>query len=256
MVMQLYMWGKRITRYRGVCTTWDQAVDKQVWCTNIDTVYFLQQLFDAGVLARQDVRTAMEVGVGGGAIAKTLAVYLAGLHELTVTDISPYALVCAKRNILPVLQDGQRLHLYLGKGIRSIAAQVDLLVVNPPYIPHMQRPDATDPYRGTGLIQEIVDIGVDYLSPANPQAAIYMGMSSLAERDLQTYLAQTERVAVERLGTPKEVPLKILAVNENQEWLAFLEREHGLVRSPKRLKEEGYEFWHTLSVLKLTRCRA
>ena len=170
-----------------------------------------------------------------------------------MTDISPYALVCAKRNITPVLRPDQRLHLYLGKGIRSITAQVDLLVVNPPYIPHRHKPDAVDPYRGTGLIQEVLTIGQQYLNPSNPKAAMYMGMSSLAAKDVQAYRRANPALHIETVGAPRDVPLKILQVNEQQEWITFLEQEHGLLRSPERLAAEGFEFWHTLSVLKITR---
>lgn len=116
----------------------------------------------------------------------------------------------------------------------------------------MQRPDAVDPYRGTGLIREILEIGLDRLNPVNPQAVIYLGMSSLAERDLAAYLRGNSRVNVERLGEPEEIPLKILNVNEKRDWIDFLVREHGLVYSPQRGRNEGFEFWHKISVLKIT----
>jgi hypothetical protein len=253
MLFQLFTWGKRISRYRGVTVTWDQAIDRKVWTTNIDTVYLLDCLFQDGVFDRTEIQTAMEVGVGGGAISKTLVTYLPGLRELTITDISPYALVCARRNIIPVLRPGQRLHLYLGKGLRSLTTRVDLLVVNPPYIPQQQPPDVADPYRGTGLIQEILTLGLRYLNPANPHAAIYMGTSSLAAKAVEACCHANPALQIETVGTPREVPLKILQVNEARAWLTFLEQEHGLSRSPERLEADGFEFWHTLSVLKITR---
>lgn len=253
MLTQLYAEGRRISTYRGVSVTWDQSIDRKVWTTNIDTVNFINELFVDGVFSRGDIKQSLEIGVGGGGISKTVVAQVPQLEEHTATDISTYALMCAKRNIDPVLRPDQKLNLYLGKGLRSISASVDLLLVNPPYIPHMQKPDAVDPYRGTGLIKEIVEMGLDYLNPDSPNAAIYLGMSNLADKDLAEYLAANPRVKMHVIGTPREVPLKILNVNENKEWIEFLKRDHGLVCSEERLKNEGFEFWHTISVVKLTR---
>lgn len=252
-IIQLFIYGRRITRYRGVAVSWDQAVDRNVWTTNIDTVYFLKQLFRDELFARRDVRRAIEVGVGGSAISKSLALKTAGLEELTVTDINPYALLCAKRNIQPFLGPDTKLNLYLGKGIRAIHERVDLLVVNPPYIPTIKEPDTEDPYRGTGLIKEVLEIGPNLLNPDNPDACIYMGMSSLAGGDLSRYLESATGIYVRRVGEPLRVPLKILNVNENREWIDFLAAECGLIRSLELLEQTGFELWHELSVLKITR---
>jgi hypothetical protein len=248
---QLYTLGRRITTYRGVTTIWDQAVDRRVWCTNIDTVYFLHALHADGVFARTDVRSAMEIGVGGGHISKAVVAGLPSLREHTATDINAYALFCAQRNLQPVLRPDTELNLYLGKGLRPIEATVDLLLVNPPYIPHRQKPDAVDPYRGTGLIKEVVEIGLSRLDPANPRAAIYLGMSSLAQRDLAEYLAANPQVEATTIGTPREVPLKILAINEDRDWLDFLRAEHGLIVSEERAHATGFPMWHAISVVKL-----
>lgn len=61
------------------------------------------------------------------------------------------------------------------------------------------------------------------------------------------------RRVLEAVGPPLEVPLKILTVQTARDWTRFLVEEHGLVRSQARLRETGFEFWHTLSVLRLTR---
>ena len=73
------------------------------------------------------------------------------------------------------------------------------------------------------------------------------------EDAVQAYRRANPALHIETVGAPRDVPLKILQVNEQQEWITFLEQEHGLMRSPERLAAEGFEFWHTLSVLKITR---
>lgn len=252
-ITQLFIYGRRLTRYLGVTVSWDQSIDQSVWTTNIDTVNFLRALSESGTLSRTDVRRAMEVGVGGGGISKTLVAKLPRLEEMTATDISAHALLCAKRNIEPLLGTSRRLNLYLGKGIRNLNEKVDLLVVNPPYIPTVQEPDKHDPYRGTGLIKEVIEIGVDLLNPDNPDSCIYMGMSSLAAGHLERYLSANPGIEASPVTEPMRVPLKILDVNENRAWIDFLVSSCGLVHSTELLEETGFPYWHDLSVLRLTR---
>ena len=76
-------------------------------------------------------------------------------------------------------------------------------------------------------------------------------MSSLAEKDLQEYLLSHPEVNVSPVGERKRVPLKILAVNENKEWIDFLIREHGLIYNPDSEKSGGFPFWHEIYTLKL-----
>lgn len=248
---QLFSLGRRLTEYRGVLISWDQSVDRRVWTTNIDTLNIINAMSADGVFDRSSIRRAIEIGVGGGGISKTLVQKLPNLYEMIATDISAYALMCARRNITPVLTAERSLTLYLGKGLRELDTSADLIVVNPPYIPHLLKPDSQDPYRGTGLIKEIVDLGRSKLNQGNPEAAIYLGMSSLAEKDLQEYLLSHPEVNVSPVGERKRVPLKILAVNENKEWIDFLIREHGLIYNPDSEKSGGFPFWHEIYTLKL-----
>lgn len=251
MAAQLFMSGRRITDYGGVLVTWDQSVDQNVWTTNIDTVNFIHALSRDGFFERGDIRSLMEIGTGGGHITKTAVARFPRAEEFIATDISPYALMCAKRNIRPALREGQKLHLYLGKGIKTINAAVDALLVNPPYLPTLLPPDMEDPYRGTGLIKEIVELGLQRLNPRNPRACIYLGMSSLAERDLKLFLRASPALKAVQIGERRQVPLKILKVNENAGWMDFLVREHGLLASTQRLEQTGHEFWHEIYVLRL-----
>ena len=135
-------------------------MDKDVWTTNIDTLVIHRALEDSELLQKiGDIKKAGEIGVGGGHISTLLATLFQGLRELCISDISLYALRTAKRNILPFLQTQTRFRTFLGQGLGAMSHDLDLLVVNPPYIPvspFETRPH-TDPYRGTGLIREILE---------------------------------------------------------------------------------------------------
>lgn len=250
--VQLFSYGKRITRYMGVSVTWDQGVDKRVWTTNIDTVHFLKNIRTAGVFSDPGLESLLEIGIGGGGITKTLCMRAPSVKNMYATDISASALLCARRNIDPVLKPDQTLTCYLGKGIKEIEVSVDALFVNPPYVPAEEPFTEADPYRGTGLIREIIATGANFLNKAKPSAAVYMQLSSLADKDFDSYLQQFGGWKVETVGDPLFVPLKILKISENQKWLDFLVREHGLVDSSDLLRETGFQYWHTIRTLKLT----
>ncbi len=248
---QLFSLGRRLSAYRDVLISWDQAIDRRVWTTNIDTVNFIRALASDGVMLREDIKQAVEIGVGGGGISKTLVQYLPRLHQMLCTDISPYALMCARRNIQPILKEHKELLLYLGKGLRDLDVQTDLLVVNPPYVPHKQKPDAVDPYRGTGLIREVLELSRSKLNKSNPDACVYLGMSSLAEKDFAAYQEEFPQYSVTEVGQRRKVPLKILSISENRDWIQFLIDEHGLIFDPELGKTAGFSYWHEIYTLKL-----
>ncbi len=248
-------WGrhKRYTTYRGVTVSWDNDQDRHVWTTNIDTVFLIDRLEKAGVLDDRSIRKAAEIGVGGGQTAATLASRLPALSELTVTDISLYALRAARRAVGAYLRPGVRLRSFLGKGVKTLPGGYDLIVVNPPYIPVWpgEPGDEKDPYRGTGLIREIVGHAASLLNPANPRAAVVINISSMAEKDFHAYLKDVGAGwKVERLGEPLDVPLRIVSISDK--WKSWLVEQGGLRYDPAAEPDrEPYE--HTLRLYKLTR---
>ncbi|MFA6142877.1 MAG: LOG family protein, partial [Candidatus Omnitrophota bacterium] len=240
--------GRRYTRYRGITTSWDSSVDKDVWTTNIDTVFIHKVMDEAGVLKDPSIKKVVEVGVGGGHISAALSANLPNLEELTVTDISMHALRTAKRCIGEYLKKGIRLIFYLGKGVRNVEDKADLIVVNPPYIPMLASMAKRhgDAYRGTGLIREILEIGVEKLNPDNPNAQILMNISSLARKDLERYKKEFgDKFDIEKVGDNLKVPLKISAITD--EWKQYLVNE-GLLEFRKDAKPDEERYWHTIQM--------
>jgi release factor glutamine methyltransferase len=79
----------------------------------------------------------VDVGTGSGCVAVTLALEMPGL-EVTATDISPRALAIARRNA-GRLGAAARVHFVRTNLLEGIAAGIDLVVSNPPYVPERHR---------------------------------------------------------------------------------------------------------------------
>ncbi|MDD5441598.1 MAG: hypothetical protein PHZ27_05270, partial [Candidatus Omnitrophica bacterium] len=106
-----------------------------------------------------------------------------------------------------------------------------------------------DPYRGTGLIREILEIGADRLNPDNPNAAVYINISSLARKDFLRYIEEfSDKVNVSKVGPALRVPLKIRTITGS--WRQWLIDEGGLERVSDAIPGEQ-AYWHTIQVYKL-----
>lgn len=242
---------RRYTRYMGIITSWDEHYDRDVWTTNIDTVFLLKQMEALGIFKDSSIKRAIEIGVGRGHISAALAARLSGLNDLAVTDISEYALECASRNIEPYNKNGSNINYWHGKGLKTIDGNADLIVVNPPYIPVPPwRQDESDPYRGTGLIKEMFEEGVSKLNHNNPNAKIVMSVSSMAQKDMDMYIAEFnkhfgDKYIVEKKGEALKVPLKIWAVDDK--WRKWLVSE-GLLEEKKNAEVDEEKYWHSIQI--------
>lgn len=241
-LITLYSRGRRNTRYREIIVNWDHAVDRQTWTTNIDTVIFLRNLEQRGILADPTLHHVAEIGVGGGQIATTLATRLPALASLTVSDIILPALRCAVRNIGYYAPPSLRLTAMLGKGIQALPAGLDLMLCNPPYIPvPPQRLKADgDPYRGTGLIREIIRHGFEKAT------RVLLQVSSMTLPDLRRHADETGR-QLAFLAESEAIPLKIEYLDAA--WTDWLVSEGGLERRDD--PEASYPLWHRLLMVEI-----
>ncbi|MCX6011948.1 MAG: methyltransferase, partial [Chloroflexi bacterium] len=251
-VERIWPQGKRYTRYLNTIASWDKEVDKDVWTTNIDTVYLIRCLKDAEWLIRGNIKRIVEIGIGGGHVLVFLSSLLDKVKEIIMTDISIYALRAAKRSIMPFFPEGVRLRAYLGIGLGTVKeCKADLIVVNPPYIksPPFDTLPHTDPYRGTGLIREIVKDGIYKLNSKNPEASIVINISSLAGDDFNQYAQEFGyRLIIEKMGEPLRVPLKIKAIS--QEWKDWLV-EQGWLEFNAQAAADQEPYWHTLQAYRI-----
>ncbi len=241
-VLGLYSYGLRINEYAGTVVEWDSSIDKNVWAPSIDTIAFMRPLRDKGIFG-DHIISAAEIGTGNGAIAKATVFNCQNLKELTITDIEKRAIECALRNLRPVLGkiDVQTI---LGKGIKGVG-KVDLLMVNPPYLPEKKVSGEIDQYRGLGLIEEVLREGKEHL---NPGGSIVINYSSCAEKEFKRW---TKKYGWKVKPLQKiTVPLKIVRVYKDPEWLEFM-LEHGGLEIRDEV-QTGYRYWHTLNIVQLT----
>jgi hypothetical protein len=242
-LITLYGRGRRITRAHGVSVDWDAAIDRRVWTTNIDTVLFIAALERLGIFDDTSLKNIVEVGVGGGHITATFANRMPWLSALFFTDISPTALQCALRNVSYQLA-GFKPHVfpYLGKGIRHLPGMHDLLICNPPYIPIAphQFQDETDPYRGTGLLKELITMG------HKKTKRLIFSVSSMAMNDVRQYAKEAGK-QLKVHETSHEIPLKI--ENIDHEWAQWLVNA-GLLEE-RDYQQYHYRYWHRLHTIEV-----
>jgi hypothetical protein len=237
----------RLTYHNGLPITWDKNIDGKAWSTNIDTVYFSDWLREFGAL-NGSVKVSAEVGCGAGGISQAVLASCPNLTKHIYTDIDPNAINCARRNLTPLAGDAEVSWL-LGKGIQGIVAPgtLDLLVTNPPYIPTPSGEGDKDHYSGTKLIKRLFEDGMHLLSPNNPDAAIYVQMSSVTLPDFARYRAEHPEVEVTSICTPVRVPLRISGLLREPEVLDFVTQQGGL----EVVENDPLRYYHRIMAFRL-----
>ena len=233
---RLYDSPTRTTEYDGTGIAFTQSRYPGVWGPSIDTLLFanaLRNLARDGRLA--SVRTAAELGAGSGFLAKYLLAKAPAIEQATLVDFNPAATACQRACV-----DDPRARFVTGDAVDHIASErYDLVLCNPPYIP---RPKSVDdnPYEGVGLLRTLIGRAPTYLREGG---LLVTNVSSLCEDLIAPDL---ERRNVREL-TRMEVPLKVLNVLHNPEWMAYLH-----ARGLKRESRDGYEHWHHIRILAIT----
>lgn len=237
----------RITYHNGLPITWDKNVDGRAWSTNIDTVYFSDWLRACGAL-NDTVKVAAEVGCGAGGISQAVLGNCLNLTKHVYTDIDPNAINCARRNLAPLVGKADVSWL-IGKGVTGIVepGSLDLLVTNPPYIPTPSGDGDKDHYSGTKLIKRLFEDGMRLLNPDNPNAAIYVQMSSVTLPDFNRYCEEHPEVEVKRICTPVRVPLRISGLLREKEVLDFVTAQGGL----EVVEGDPFRYYHEIMAFRL-----
>lgn len=237
----------RITYHHGRPLTWDKNIDGKAWSTNIDTVYFSDWLNDTGVFNSR-VKSAVEIGVGTGGISQALLASCSRLERLVFTDIDPHAINAARRNLRPYRGNAD-VSWAIGKGLQGLVppGSLDLIVTNPPYIPHPDGDGDKDHYSGTKMIKRLFVDGIPLLNPNNPEAAIYVQMSSVTLPDFEMYRKEHPEVEVSLVGSPVRVPLRLLGLRREPHVVDYIEKRGGLEVVP----DDPLRYYHTIMAFRL-----
>ncbi len=227
----------RTTEFRGVRLTFEQARWPGVWGPNIDTLLCCRALGDHGV---DGVESAVELGSGSGFISKFLLTHAPKLRAMTLVDRHAGAAACSRANV-----PDARAEVICGDATTALAGRrFDLVVTNPPYIPR-PRSIADNAYEGVDLLAFLTQQGADMLTPGGRIVTI---TSSLSAHLFEPMVAKSSLRA--RTLSTTDVPLKVLNVLNNAEWLDYLRKARG-VRCEVR---DGYELWHEIRVVALEAC--
>ena len=237
----------RLTYHNGLPITWDKNIDGRAWSTNIDTVCFSDWLRACGAL-NDTVKVSAEVGCGAGGISQAVLANCPNLTRHVYTDIDPNAINCARRNLAPLAGKAE-VSWRIGKGIRGIVepGTLDILVTNPPYIPTPTGDGDKDHYSGTKLIKRLFEDGIGLLNPNNPEAAIYVQMSSVTLPDFERYRAEHPEVEVTPICTPVRVPLRISGLLREPDVLEFVTEQGGL----EVVENDPLRYYHEIMAFRL-----
>lgn len=244
-VFALYGRYPRTVEYDGVSVSWDPRIHLNVWCPSIDTLVFANAIMTAKDVLTDEVTSAIDMGCASGFLGKYVLHKCKDLRELHMIDLNPHAIKCAGDNVRP-LNDKQTVSCYVMDGRELRGKRFDRVICSPPYVP---RPKSIEdnPYEGVGLLHDMIVNGRQYV---NEGGMVILTTSSLCERIKEQAVEEAKKsgglASVEVIGK-KHIPLKVNPILNNREWVSYL-LSTGLKKTPRR----GYEFWHEISILKLS----
>jgi methylase of polypeptide subunit release factors len=240
----------RYTEYDGISFRFEQAKHPGVWGPSIDTLLFSKAL---RALDLDRAKNVVEWGGGSGFISLFNLHKRPGLELLHVFDLNDNAVKCCQDVFVnawaqKLKEGGSFPETVIEKrdGIVALTGSrrtlYDLILCNPPYIPRRGK-NATNAYEGLSLLAALIEHGHNHL---NPVGRIFTNVSSLCDRIIYplAHSVGAELVTLEE----KTVPLKIMNVLNNPEWMDYL-RSQGLQKHPHR----GYDYWHTIKIVEVRR---
>jgi methylase of polypeptide subunit release factors len=175
---------KRITTFDGITIVFDQKKFNNVFGPNIDTILFCYALKTMFIKHGNNYETFFEIGIGSGFISKYIHSKLPNIHG-TLIDIEKQSIEFARNHLgfsgkwstnkVPSVgtQYSQTMHTLIhGDVLKYIPLIIsnkscfDLVVCNPPYIPHHvenKSVDINDPhiaknfFEGTYVMRYIIN---------------------------------------------------------------------------------------------------
>jgi methylase of polypeptide subunit release factors len=238
-VLSLYESYPRTVSHDGTSVSWSPTAYPQVWCPNIDTLFFARTLRHH----LDGVRAFAEIGIGSGFLTKYALTHAPDIERAVASDISLAAIRCASYTLAEI---SHRASVSLvcpqpDDPDFSIAGPFGLVICNPPYIPRPGERN-NNAYEGLGLIAKFAQRGQKLLAD---DGLLLVNISTLAgERPLAWFNEHGWQLdALDRM----RVPLKVNAVTsggtpEARAWYDYLSARCAIPAEGER----GYRLWHEL----------
>lgn len=235
----LFQSGLKITEYKNVSLTFEQAKYPGVWGPSIDTLLFCRAM---NKMDMSGIKNAVEVGSGSGFLSKYVLKNAENLENITLIDLNECAIKCAKLNFDDKGVLDQRAVFVAGNAIEYLEENkgYDLVICNPPYIP---RPKSIDdnPYEGVGLLVYLIKNARNHL---NPGGSLVTNISSLCADIVPGAFA--EAGVKPRFLDKMEVPLKVLNVLNNKKWM-----RHLFGKGLRQETRQGHDYWQTINIFEV-----
>lgn len=236
----------RITKYDRVSEWHDDNLYKGVWSPCIDTLILTDSIRNHGDILTEKVKTITDATAASGYIGKYAAWKCANAQELYLVDVNPNAIKCQFDNTRDLQKRKKKLRIgYFTMDARNLPEKkFDLVSVSPPYLPR-EDPIGYSHFEGVDLLYYMIAKGKRFLTNVGQ---LIITTSSLCEDITKKAIDRAKNKglkSVEVIGE-KHIPLKVLSVLNNKEWMAYL-----FNRGLKATNEHGYPYWHDVRILKL-----
>jgi release factor glutamine methyltransferase len=225
---------KRIISFDGVSIDFNQNDYTSVWGPSIDTMLMCKSLkrIENEIT---DARNCAEIGSASAFLAKYI-LEKNNIDNMWAVDINTEAKRYVNENI-----KNDRMHAVVSDGLDFLSGKkLDIVVCNPPYIP---RPVGVEDnaFQGMKLLRGLINNANEYL---NDEGKLILNISSLCEKDAYNLLRENglNCSVIDKMV----VPLKVTSVLNNAEWMQYLSK------TMKKQLRDGYDYWQTLSIYKIT----
>lgn len=230
----LFSSDKRTIEYDKTSMLFRQSKYPGLWGPNIDTMFFCKAIQNADF---SETKNLGEIGAGSGFITKYILNNNSQIETALMMDINPYSGKCINEHI-----KDERANFQEGDAILTMKnKKFDTLICNPPYI---IRPKSVEDnaYEGLGLFEEVVKTLNETL---NENGKFYSVISSISEKQALKACEQAN-CSVKYLDS-MNVPLKVLNIYNNKDWLNHLLNNSGLREENKN----GHPYWHTINLAEI-----
>ncbi len=237
--------GHKTIGHRNTLVHLDKTADADVFGPAIDTLYLNEMLFkyvyecehlDRSKRGPRQPVTMLEVGCGSGLLTCAFLKNFPADIRYVALDSSFKAIACCQRNLKHQGELSRHSGAIICSGFdpSALAWKFDFVLCNPPYVPvppRLRRFIEGDPrleaVSGTSLLQDLNRALPTILSR---QGAAFVVISSLAFPEFESSLP--DGMEYRKLGPDDGllVPFEVDPVQENQDWLDWLEAERGLIR--------------------------